>query len=241
MKDNFLLKKKQGEIFEALEDIEAGKLIKGIYKYVNTGDSGLEGALKAAFVSIKIDIEENEKKYKERCEINKINGEKGGAPKGNQNAKKEKTTENNQTVKKTTENNMNNHIHNHLEDKKDNNRGTGEEEGKEETFKIDEKIHFAEFVTMTNAEYDKLVSTYGKDFADRCIEKLNNYKGSSGKKYKNDYRAIKSWVVDSIKNSMKETSVTPRWFENKQEVKKLSAEEIAEMDKILSDIEFEME
>ena len=63
----------------------------------------------------------------------------------------------------------------------------------------EEKIHFAEFVSMTNAEFEKLVSTYGKDFADQCIKKLDNYKGSSGKNYKSDYRAILSWVVDEIK------------------------------------------
>ena len=62
----------------------------------------------------------------------------------------------------------------------------------------EEKIHFAEFVSMTNAEYEKLVSTYGKDFADQCIIILDNYKGSSGKKYKSDYRAILNWVVDKV-------------------------------------------
>ena len=44
--------------------------------------------------------------------------------------------------------------------------------------KEEEKIHFAEFVSMTNAEYEKLISTYGKDFADQCIYTLDNYKGS---------------------------------------------------------------
>lgn len=63
----------------------------------------------------------------------------------------------------------------------------------------EEKIHFAEFVSMTNAEYDKLVSTHGKEFADQCITVLDNYKGSSGKTYKSDYRAILNWVVDKVK------------------------------------------
>lgn len=65
--------------------------------------------------------------------------------------------------------------------------------------KEEEKIHFADFVTMTNAEYEKLVSTYGKEFADQCINILDNYKGSKGKEYKSDYRAILSWVVDENK------------------------------------------
>lgn len=65
--------------------------------------------------------------------------------------------------------------------------------------KEEEKIHFAEFVSMTNAEHEKLVSTYGKDFADQCITVLDNYKGSNGKTYKSDYRAILSWVIDKVK------------------------------------------
>lgn len=74
--------------------------------------------------------------------------------------------------------------------------------------KEEEKIHFAEFVSMTNAEYEKLVSTYGKEFADQCIEVLDNYKGSSGKKYKNDYRAIKTWVIDKVKQNQKNKQIT---------------------------------
>ena len=47
MKDNFLIKKYQQEVFNELSDEDAGKLIKGIFKYVNTGNSELEGYLKS--------------------------------------------------------------------------------------------------------------------------------------------------------------------------------------------------
>ena len=60
MKDNFLLKKSQQAVFSELSDIDAGKLIKGIYKYVNTGDSGLDGYLKIVFIPIKKDIYKNQ-------------------------------------------------------------------------------------------------------------------------------------------------------------------------------------
>ena len=70
--------------------------------------------------------------------------------------------------------------------------------------KEEEKIHFADFVTMTNAEHEKLVSTYGAEFTDQCIEILDNYKGSKGKEYKSDYRAILSWVVDEAKKRKQE-------------------------------------
>lgn len=132
MKDNFLLKKSQQMVFNELSDVDAGKLIKGIFNYVNYGDSELDGYLKVIFIPIKSDIDENEENYRKRCAINKINGSKGGAPKGNKNAKKEETTENNQSVEKTTENNMNSHIsyitthisdnhnsNNHISDNKD--------------------------------------------------------------------------------------------------------------------------
>ena len=73
--------------------------------------------------------------------------------------------------------------------------------GKEE----EEKIHFAEFVAMTNVEYEKLVNTHGKNFTDQCITVLDNYKGSNGKKYKSDYRAILSWVVKRVEEDNKKT------------------------------------
>lgn len=62
-----------------------------------------------------------------------------------------------------------------------------------------EKNNYGEFVSMTQTEHDKLVAKYGAPFTVECIRVLDNYKGSSGKKYSNDYRAILSWVVDRVK------------------------------------------
>lgn len=81
MKDNFLLKKSHQEIFNELSKEEAGELIKGIFQYVNTGESGLSGVLNAVFIPIKSFIDENEKKYQVICERNKQNGLNGGRPK----------------------------------------------------------------------------------------------------------------------------------------------------------------
>ncbi len=58
-----------------------------------------------------------------------------------------------------------------------------------------EKKSFAEFVSMTNDEYAKLVATYGEEAVKQMIQILDNYKGSNGKKYKSDYRTILNWVV----------------------------------------------
>ncbi len=61
--------------------------------------------------------------------------------------------------------------------------------------KNEKKVPYAEFVKMTETEYQKLVQQYGETAAKRMVEILDNYKGAKGKTYKNDYRAILNWVV----------------------------------------------
>ena len=58
------------------------------------------------------------------------------------------------------------------------------------------KIAFREYVYLTQPEHDKLVAKYGQLATDKMMEKLNNQKGSTGKAYKSDYRAILNWVVE---------------------------------------------
>jgi len=64
-----------------------------------------------------------------------------------------------------------------------------------------EKTFFSELVSLTESEYQKLFNEHGKYWAGKMIEILNNYKASSGKKYKSDYHAILSWVVTKVKDS----------------------------------------
>lgn len=56
------------------------------------------------------------------------------------------------------------------------------------------KVQYAEFVSMTNVQYDTLIAKFGEAKTKGCIEILDNYKGSTGKKYKDDYRTILNWV-----------------------------------------------
>ena len=62
-----------------------------------------------------------------------------------------------------------------------------------------QKIRYAEHVTMTEEEYGKLVEKHGEEVTKWCIDKLNNYKGATGKTYANDYSAILKWVIDSYR------------------------------------------
>lgn len=62
-----------------------------------------------------------------------------------------------------------------------------------------ETVRMAEFVHLTKREYEKLCTDYGEKAAKLMIRELDLYKGSKGKAYKDDYRAILSWVVDRVK------------------------------------------
>lgn len=64
------------------------------------------------------------------------------------------------------------------------------------------KIKYAEFVTMTEAEHQKLVDKYGEQKTALFIEKLDNAKGAKGYSYKSDYRAILTWVVGEVEREL---------------------------------------
>ena len=105
MNDSFILYTSYYAIIEGLTDEQLGKLMRAIFIYARDGEViNLEPTLRMAFAFIKDDMERNQTKYKEKVERWRANGRKGGAPKGNQNARKKQPVgcENNQEVEKTT-------------------------------------------------------------------------------------------------------------------------------------------
>lgn len=62
----------------------------------------------------------------------------------------------------------------------------------------EEKKKVAEFVSLTDSEIKALTTELGPDRAAKAVEILDNYKGSKGKKYASDYRAIRSWVIGEL-------------------------------------------
>lgn len=69
--------------------------------------------------------------------------------------------------------------------------------------KKENKKNYAEFVSMSEPEYQKLIDQYGPILTSDMVSILDNYKGSKGKTYKNDYRAILSWVVAKVQDKNK--------------------------------------
>ena len=84
-KTTFVLRLSYAHIFEDMDNENAGKLIKAVFAYVNTGkgfEELKEAELKMAAKFIKNDLDHDTQAYKKRCEQNAINGKKGGKNKG---------------------------------------------------------------------------------------------------------------------------------------------------------------
>ena len=192
MKDSLIFYITQYEAVKELNNEQLGRLFRALFETQiqnnskqlknNSKEVVLEDDIKIAFNFINNQLVVDNKKYQDKVEKLRINAKKGGAPKGNQNAKKQPKQPNNQIECDNDNDNDNVNVNDNVVVKENDKK----------------KVHFADFVSMTNAEYEKLVDTHGKDFADQCISVLDNYKGSTGKKYKDDYRAILSWVIDKV-------------------------------------------
>lgn len=81
----------------------------------------------------------------------------------------------------------------------------------------DLKYTYAELVRLTSAEYNRLVDEHGEVFVKRCIEVLDCYKGANNKKYADDNRAIKNWVVKRVQEEQAKAnpkSKIPRAFQS---------------------------
>ncbi len=70
------------------------------------------------------------------------------------------------------------------------------------------KKHYAEFVTLTEEEHQKLVTQFGPDGARERIEDLNLWKGAKGKKTASDYLTILNWARREVKEHGKAPGTT---------------------------------
>lgn len=92
------------------------------------------------------------------------------------------------------------------------------EEVKEEIKIIKKKIQVREFVFISQSELDKLYSEYLEHEVSWMLDKLNNYKASTGKKYKCDYSAINVWVKKAFEKEKKEFIKDNNTFSNRMQI-----------------------
>ncbi len=75
------------------------------------------------------------------------------------------------------------------------------EQEKGEVQVVGKKIQLREFVYITQTNLDKLYSEFLEHEVNWMLDKLNDYKASTGKKYKCDYSAINVWVKDAFRKA----------------------------------------
>lgn len=89
-KQSFLLYHDSRDLFAKLSSEDCQALILGLFDYSMEQDVSFPSgsAVDIAFTVIRTYMDKNALKYEERCRINRQNGAKGGAPRGNKNAEK---------------------------------------------------------------------------------------------------------------------------------------------------------
>lgn len=203
MKENFVVNTAWAEQIEKLTDEQAGQLLKAWLQYHSDQTPDIKDPVVDIVFSFNRQyFSENAARYAARVLASQENGKKGGRPK-------------NQLGSSENPENPLGFLGSEEKPKKPDYEYEYESEYVSESVspdgdkrararrkkageKKEPKVQWAEFVTMTNAEHQKLLDTHGPADTARLIEILDNYKGSTGKKYKDDYRAILSWCVDAL-------------------------------------------
>lgn len=194
MKDTFLMCKDWEQHMALLTMEQRGQLLTAIFSYQSRGELPQgDPMVQLTFSFMRSFFEESDARYDARVQANRENGAKGGRPRKGDNP--ENPLGFSETEKTLTGSGS----------------GTGSEslsprgrnartpaKRKKPVNSDEPKVQWAEFVTMTNAEHEKLLAAYGPADTARLIEILDNHKGANRKHYDNDYRAILSWCVDRL-------------------------------------------
>ena len=218
MKDSFVLYRSQYVAIRDLEDEQLGRLFRALFEKQLGNEVVLTNDIKIAFNFINNQMVVDNQKYKKKCETLKNNAKKGGAPKGNQNAKKQKQPN-------REKNNLN-----------DNDNETIINDSLKEKIYKKEKLRFGEFenVLLSDEELEKLKQRF-PDYKLR-IEKLSNYIASKGDGYKNHYATILNWARNE-KKEIEEVEIKPEWYGKEVKKKEMSRQEINELENLLSEFE----
>ena len=191
IKKSFILYSDIRETFTALTDEEAGQLIKHILTYVNGIEPIIENRIvKILFEPIKAQLIRDAEKWNHIIDKRKEAGKLGGLAKGSKtkqkvaNAKSAKQKLANLAVNDNVNVNVNDNVTVNDNDIK--------------------KINIRPFVNISQSNLDKLNSEYLEHEVSWMLDKLNDYKASTGKKYKCDYSAINVWVKKAFEKEKKE-------------------------------------
>ena len=186
------------EEMAALSDEEFGRLIRALLQYSISGDMPeLTGTERILVPRVKMQEDRFKANYAELSASRSEAGKKGAE------AKQSKLKQN---VAKCSKDKQAKSKHSNTETEIDISPSYRKEDMSHAKEPKEPKVQWAENVTMTNGEHDKLLAAHGPADTARLIAILDNYKGASGKKYASDYRAILSWAVDRLQEEKRKDS-----------------------------------
>lgn len=191
IKKSFILYSDIRETFTALTDEEAGQLIKHILTYVNGIEPIIENRIvKILFEPIKAQLIRDAEKWNQIIDKRKEAGKLGGLAKGSKT--KQKVANAKSAKQKLANLAVNDNVNVNVTD----NVTVNDNDIK--------KINIRPFVNISQSNLDKLYSEYLEHEVSWMLDKLNDYKASTGKKYKCDYSAINVWVKKAFEKEKKE-------------------------------------
>ena len=94
MKKSFIIYKDSLDVLEKLSDEQAGQLFKAICAYQNGEEYELDYVMEFVFLPFQKQFERDAIKYEKRCEVNRINGSKGGKQTQANGSKRKRTVAN---------------------------------------------------------------------------------------------------------------------------------------------------
>lgn len=104
----------------------------------------------------------------------------------------------------------------HYLQEKEKEKEKGQEKGEVQV--VCKKIKIREFVYISQSNLDKLYSEYLEHEVSWMLDKLNDYKASTGKKYKCDYSAINVWVKKAFEKEKKEFMKDNNTFSTRMQI-----------------------
>lgn len=205
MQDIIKFHRKWYEATKDFPDVARLEIFDAILQYALDGTvKDLTPLSKMVFPLIKQEIDNDNKRIAEISAKRRDAGKQGGAPKNNRNAIRCKEKE--QPAEPIPAPTQQLNLFGYVEPV------TQKEKPKKPP--KPSKHKYAEYVLMTEAEYQKLVAAHGEEGAKWMITKLDNYKAARGTTYKSDYRAILNWVVEEYTRArMKPVVSAPKVIE----------------------------
>ena len=208
---SFVVYKEWEEIFKALDDADKVKLLLALFAFASRGEQpDFKGPLQAVFLSMAQTIKRDGEKWEKTREKRAAGGFKGGAPKGNQNAKKQpKGCLNNQNNLKPQKQpvNVNENVKVNVNDNVNVNV-------KEEN--VSPSADFSA-VELSDEQLNSLVSFSSRSLVDSYIEKARQWQIKFKRRYKDPYKTILGWIqADKGKAKKKSTFYSPAACEKNQ-------------------------